>query len=151
MTKHTQAGIEDQLEERRLQVEKGKLKPRDAFGNMEDWMIQLGTRKAFLNPNLKEWMWYDKLHDEWVFAGCGVGKAILITINKLGGIKNLPQPGTVADWCVYRQKQELFGPLLLEELQNKVDSQQVPKDILIWSTRATDWLLLAELMENIIL
>jgi len=148
MAKNTQAGIEDQVEERSLQVEKGKLKPKDAFGIMEDWIIQLGEQKAFLHPNLKQWMWYDKFHDEWVFAGCGVGEAILLTIDTVAGVKKLPQSGIIADWCVYRQVQELFGPLPIKELQNKIDSQQVPEDILIWSTRATDWLSMAELVEN---
>lgn len=41
---------------------------------------------------------------------------------------------------MYQQEQVLHGPLRIEELRNKLDSQQVPKDILIWSTRATDWL-----------
>ena len=139
MQPQSQAELERQLEERWAQVQGGTLSLQQAFGTLEDWVIQLGERKAFLHPNLKQWMWYDKLHDEWVFAGCGVGEAILLTIGRLGGIKKLPQPEPVAGWLVYKNGQELQGPLRIEELRNKLDTQQVPKDILIWSTRATDW------------
>ncbi|NQU30226.1 MAG: hypothetical protein HQ525_06125, partial [Anaerolineae bacterium] len=120
-------------------VESDKITPQQAFSKMEDWIIQLGERKAFLHPNLKQWMWYDKLHDEWVFAGCGVSEAILLTIGKLGGVKKLPEPDAIDAWCVYRQEQELLGPLRIEELRNQLESQKIPQDILIWSTRADDW------------
>ncbi|MHB8776820.1 MAG: hypothetical protein ACYC6R_03530 [Anaerolineales bacterium] len=139
MSTRTQAELEHQLEQLWTKVQGGKLTLQQAFGTLEDWIMQLGERKAFLHPNLKQWMWYDRLHDEWVFAGCGVGEAILLTIGRLGGVKKLPQPGNVAGWCVYKQKQKLYGPLRIEELRKKLDSQKVPKDILIWSTRATDW------------
>lgn len=144
MQPRSQAGMEQELEQRLAQVEGGKLGFQQAFGTLEDWMIQLGERKAFLHPNLKQWMWYDRLHDEWAFAGCGVDEGILLTIGRLGGVKKLPQPEAVAGWCVYKQEQTLHGPLRVEELRSKLDSQQVPKDILIWSTRATDWLSAAD-------
>jgi len=148
MAKKTQAELEYQLTDRVILVESGEMLPKEAFGNMEDWIIQLGERKAFLHPNLKQWMWFDRLHDEWVFAGCGVGEAILITIGRVGGVKKLPQPGPVADWCVYRQEGSLFGPLLTEGLRSQFDSNQVSKDILIWSTRATNWLSIADLVDK---
>jgi len=136
----SQAELENELEQRWAQVQDGKLNLQQAFGTLEDWIIQLGERKAFLHPNLKQWMWYDRLHDEWVFTGCGVGEAILITIGKLGGVKKLPQPGKVAGWCIYKQGQKLVGPLRIEELRKEIDSLRVPNDILIWSTRASYWL-----------
>lgn len=140
MQPQSQAELEHQLEQRWAQVQDGTLSLQQAFGALEDWVTQLGGRKALLHPNLKQWMWYDKLHDEWVFAGCGTGEAILVAIGKLGGVKKLPHPGPVASWLVYKDGQELQGPLRIEELRIKLDTQQVSKDILIWSTRATDWL-----------
>lgn len=140
MSAKTQAQLEAQLAQRWMRVENGELSATESFGTIEEWIIQLGKRKAFLHPNLKQWMWHDRLHDEWVFAGCGVAEAILLTIGNLGGVKKLPQPETVAGWCVYRQGQTLHGPLRLEELRKKIDSQQVPKDILVWSTQSTEWL-----------
>ncbi|MDP1547432.1 MAG: hypothetical protein Q8L87_15590 [Anaerolineales bacterium] len=144
MSAKTQAQLEAQLAQRWARVETSELSTTEAFGTVEDWIIQLGERKAFLHPNLKQWMWYDRLHDEWAFAGCGVGEGILLTIGKLGGVKKLPQPETVTGWCVYKQEQTLHGPLRVKELRSKLDSQQVPKDILVWSTRATTWLSVAD-------
>lgn len=143
MSTPTQAKLERQLEQRWTQVKSGKTTPEKAFGTMEDWIIQLGERKAFLHPNLKQWMWYDRLHDEWVYAGCGVDEAILLAIGKLGGIKKLPQIETVDCWCVYKQGQVLHGPLRIKELRKKLDSKQLPKGIMLWSTQATDWLKVA--------
>lgn len=140
MSTQNQAELERQLAQRWTDVESGKLLPQQAFSKMEDWILQLGERKAFLHPNLKEWMWYDRLHDEWVFAGYGVGEAILLTIGKLGGVKKLPEGDAIDAWCVYKQEQELHGPLRIEELRNQLESQKIPQDILIWSTRANDWL-----------
>lgn len=144
MSIRSQAEIEHQLEQRWAKVQSGKISLQKAFGTLEDWVVQLGERKAFLHPNLKQWMWYDRLHDEWVFASCGVGEAILLTIGRIGGVKKLPQPGEVDGWCVYQYDQKLVGPLRIEGLRNQLNSQQVPKDILIWSTRATTWLSVAD-------
>jgi hypothetical protein len=139
MQPKSQAELESQLEQRWAQVRSDQLSLEQAFGILEDWVIQLGERKAFLHPNLKQWMWYDRLHDEWNFAGIGVGEGILLTFGGTGGVKKLPKPGVVAGWCVYRQNQEMHGPLKIEELRNKLESDQVSRGILIWSTRASDW------------
>jgi len=143
MSIRSQAELESQYLQRTAQVQSGTLSPEQAFGNMEDWVIQLGQRKALLHPGLKQWMWYDKLHDEWVFAGCRVGEAILLSVGNVGGLKKLPQPGDAAGWCVYRQGQELFGPMRIGELFSKLKSQQDLKDILVWSPQATNWLSVA--------
>jgi hypothetical protein len=140
MQPRSQAELEHELEKRWAQVQDGKLSPQQAFGTMDEWIIQLGQRKVFLHPDLKQWMWYDRLHDEWVFAGCGVGEAILMAIGSMGGVKKLPQPGDVDGWCIYRQDQKLAGPLRIEELRKGLETQRIPNDILIWSTLAADWL-----------
>ena len=69
MSIRSQMELEYQLHERWAQVESHTLTPEQAFGNMEEWIVQLGQRKAFLNPTLKQWMWYDRVHDGWVSAG----------------------------------------------------------------------------------
>jgi hypothetical protein len=132
--------LEHLLKQRTLQVEEGKLTPKKAFGLIGDWIIQLGERKAFLHPNLKQWFWFDKLHEEWVPAGCRVDEAILLTLGNVGGIKKLPKVGSVANWCLYRKGEKPFGPIRIGELRKKLASKQVPEDILIWSTKATEWL-----------
>ena len=143
MSSGSQAELESQYLQRTAQVQGGTLSPQQAFGNMEDWVIQLGQRKALLHPGLKQWMWYGKLHDEWATAGCGISEAILLSIGNVAGLKKLPQPGEVTGWCVYQQGQELFGPMRIEELLSRLKSQPELKDILVWSTQATTWLSVA--------
>jgi hypothetical protein len=145
MQPRSQAELEQELEQCLAQVQSGKLSLQQAFSTLDDWILQLGERKAFLHPNLKQWMWYDRLHDEWVFAGCGVGEGILLSIGRTGGVKKLPQPENVDSWCVIRQAQELRGPLRIDELRVKLNSQEIPKDILVWSTQSTEWLKVDEL------
>ena len=139
MQPRSQAELEHQLKQRWSQVQGGILSLEQAFGTLDDWIIQLGGRKAFLHPNLKQWMWYDRIHAEWAFAGCGIDEAILITIGSLGGVKKIPQPEAVSLWCVYKHEGQLHGPLRIRELREKLVSHQIPNDILIWSTRAVDW------------
>lgn len=148
MQPHSQAELEHQLEQRTALVQNGTLSFEQAFGTLDDWILQMGRRKAFLHPNLKKWMWFDRLHNEWVFAGCGVNEAVLLTIGRTGGIKKLPQPGSVGNWCIYRQGQTLHGPLQIAELTQKFKSSQIPKDISIWSTQSNDWLKLADANET---
>lgn len=140
MSIRSQAELEYQYHKRTAQVQSGTISPDQAFGNMEEWVVQLGQRKALLHPGSKQWMWYGKLHDEWVFAGCGVGEAILLSIGSAAGLKKLPQPGDAAGWCVTRRGQELIGPVRSVELLDKLKSQPELKDIFVWSTLAANWL-----------
>ncbi|MBN1266563.1 MAG: hypothetical protein JXA25_13790, partial [Anaerolineales bacterium] len=110
-----------------------------AFGNQEDWTINLGSRPAVLHPGFKQWLWYDRLHDEWIFAGCGVGEAVLVTSGSTAGIKKLPDPGLVRDWCLYQDQQSLAEPLRVGDLRTMLKNQEVSSDILVWSTQAADW------------
>ena len=137
-TQH-QAGIEARLKERSRLVEEGEMEPREAFGKVDDWTIQLGEKRAFLHPQLKEWMWYDRLHKEWVFAECGIGEAILLIVDSLAGIKKLPSPGPVADWCVYRSGKDFSGPVPLEDLKKIIESGEGSDHLRIWTTRGTAW------------
>ncbi len=140
MSIKTQASLEAQLAKRLQDVENRKISPEQAFGNLEDWTLQLGSYKAFLHPNLQQWMWYDQLHDEWVFAGCGVGEAILLVINKTRGIKKLPHPADVSGWCIVLQDGQPQGPLRFAELRVKLQSGEIKPKSLVWTTRANDWL-----------
>jgi hypothetical protein len=139
----SQADLEYQYHQRTAQVQSGTINPEHAFGNMDEWVTHLGERKAMLHPGLRQWMWYGRLHDEWVFAGCGVGEAILLSIRNVAGIKKLPQPGDPAGWCVYRQGQEAFGPMPVVEMLTRLKSQREQTKTIVWSPLATDWLSVA--------
>lgn len=138
--KKSQAFIEKLLLQRSEEVEKGNLSPEKAYSTMDDWLISIGDRKAFLHPNHQQWMWYDRHHEEWVFAECGVGEGILLTAGSSGGVKKLPQPGKVEDWAVYQTKDEFFGPLLVDHLLTLLENQQNTRGIKIWSPKANRWL-----------
>ncbi|MCX8063482.1 MAG: hypothetical protein N3D16_12955, partial [Anaerolineales bacterium] len=62
----SQAQLEAQLTLRWKQVESRQLSHVEAFGNLSDWTLTLGERRAFLHPDWRQWLWYDRLHDEWV-------------------------------------------------------------------------------------
>ena len=145
MQTKTQANLEEQLKERWVQVDKGNLNPQKLFDDPDEWILQLSERKALLHPNYKQWLWHDRLHDEWAFADCGVRTGILLSINGVAGVKKLPRKGSVADWCVYKQQQKLHGPIRIKELRKLYDSQEIPNNILVWSTQATDWVKINEL------
>lgn len=140
MSVKTQAELETQLVQRLVQVEEGLLAEREAFGAIENWILHLYERKAFLHPNLKQWMWYDRFHDEWVFAGCGVRQGILMVINKTGGIKKLPYEDDVSNWCVLVQDDQPYGPLHIEELRDKFQRGEMKPEGLIWTPCGNEWI-----------
>lgn len=122
----------------------------DQVFEMEDWIVEMGQRKALLVPKTKQWMWYDSLHDEWSSANCSIDEAILVTLGKIAGMKKLPQRGDVSEWCVYMLNQQPFGPLRTEELISKLVSHQLPLDIRVWSPLATTWLSASQTENKII-
>jgi hypothetical protein len=133
--------LEQQLERRWEQVKNNALNPTQAFGKIEDWILQLGERKALLHPTLKQWMWFDRVHNEWVFAGCGVREAILLYFGDIGGIKKLPQPGNINEWCVYWQGNSLYGPLSYSKVAGWLSSNKISTNIKLWIPSATQWLI----------
>ncbi|MHC1781742.1 MAG: GYF domain-containing protein [Anaerolineaceae bacterium] len=140
MTTQSQSQLERDLALRWDQNQKGELDLKQAFGNFDEWSLELGRRRAFLHPNLKRWMWYERSHDEWVPTGCGPGEGILLTFGSTAGMKKLPQPGPIDDWCVYQTEGKPFGPILSGELCKMIANHEIPPDSLVWSTRAVEWL-----------
>jgi hypothetical protein len=138
--KKSQASIEKLLLQRNKEVEKGNLSPEKAYSTMDDWIVSVGDRKVFLHPNHQQWMWFDRLNDEWVFAECGVGEGILLTAGNSGGVKKLPQPGKVEEWAVYQTKDEFFGPLLAVDLLKHMDTLESTRGLKIWTPKADRWL-----------
>lgn len=137
--KKTQSDLEKQLTQRQLQVDAEMMTLREAFGDMEEWVTEFGGRKAFLHPQHKQWLWHDTLHQEWVFAGCGVDEGILLTIGSTAGVKKIPKSGGVVNWCVWMENGELHPPLTIEDLRKKLKKNAAQAGIQIWSTQSTDW------------
>jgi hypothetical protein len=139
MTKKTQAALEEKLIEWLGEAGESTVSEEQIPGNLEDWTMDAGSRKALLHPGFRQWLWYDRLHEEWVFAGCGINEAILVSSGAAGGIKKLPETGPVGEWCLYLDGEDLVGPLRISELRQRLDEKEDLKDIKIWSTLAADW------------
>jgi len=107
----------------------------------EEWLLDLGGRKALFHPEMKQWLWFDAIHEEWLLAGCTAGEAILMAYGGAGGVKKLPRPGLVEDWCVYFDLDVMRGPELASDLYEKLAAGAVPGQIKIWSPCAVEWLL----------
>jgi hypothetical protein len=150
MKQRTQAYIENQLTQREEQVKDGTLSNTSAFADMEEWVIELGGKKAQLNPTFRRWLWYDRLHDEWVDAGCGIAEGILINFGGPRGLKLLPKPGPVDEWCVYHDEKGMNGPVRMEGLYKALLKRKATKDVLVWSTQSNDWLEVLEIGKDVI-
>lgn len=107
----------------------------------QGWLLDLGGRKALFHPGMKQWLWFDALHEEWVPAGCGAGEGILMAYGKTGGLKKLPQPGAVEDWCVYFDLTTMRGPEPADMLYEKLAAGAVPLEVKVWSPCAVEWLM----------
>lgn len=136
----SQAQLEALLPRRWEQVESGQLSHFEAFGNLADWTLPLGDQKAFLHPEWRQWLWYDRLHGEWVFTECGLGEGILVVIGKLGGVKKLPFFDHVENWCILLQQEELLGPFKLEEAAQQFARHELPVGTSLWTPLRTEWL-----------
>ena len=139
MTKKTQAALEEKLVEWLRKACEGPVSEEQIPGNLEDWIVDAGSHKALLHPGFRQWLWYDRLHEEWVFAGCGINEAILVSAGTAAGIKKLSEPGPVREWCLYIDGEDLVGPLRISDLRQRLDEKEDLKDIKIWSTMAADW------------
>lgn len=133
MNSQTQAAIENNA--------RAEVHPVFDAQHPQEWLLDLGGRKALFHPEMKQWMWFDALHEEWVLAGFGAGEAILMAYGKTGGLKKLPQPGAVEDWCVYFDLNVMRGPELAGDLYTKLLAGVIPLQAKIWSTCAVEWLI----------
>ena len=140
MPARSQAEMEQQFKQRLALVQNGQMDADEAFGKAEEWIIQLGKRKALLHPGMAAWLWYDRLHEYWVEVNCGIEEGILLIIGTAAGMKKLPQPGPVAEWCIYQHDSALQGPIPFDLLQHKLKNGQMPMAVQVWTPRATDWL-----------
>ena len=76
----TRTGEQDELEEAfhkaRQRVASGSLSEPQAYGAFDDWIMELGDHRLFLNPYVGEWWGYDALHDGWSPTGYAPGEVV---------------------------------------------------------------------------
>lgn len=133
MSNQTQAAIESKA--------RAEVHPVFDPQHPQEWLLDLGGRKALFHPEMKQWLWFDALHEEWMLAGCGIDEGILMSYGKTGGLKKLPRPGAVEDWCVYFDLIEMRGPELASDLYTKLVAGAVPMQAKVWSPCALEWLI----------
>ena len=59
----------------------------EVFGPYESWLFPLGTHLLLLHPALKEWLYFDKLHETWERTGFGPGEVVFVAQGKLLGVR----------------------------------------------------------------
>ena len=76
----TRAAAQHELEEAfrkaRQRVASGAVSEPQAYGAFDDWIMELGDYRLFLNPYVGEWWGYDVLHDGWSPTGFAPGEVI---------------------------------------------------------------------------
>lgn len=138
----TQAWLEAELLRRLGEIVSGRSTAAAQFGDGEDWTLELGGHRALLHPVVGQWLWYDRVHDEWRASGFGLGQAILLVLDGLLGAKALPgapAPRWVGEWCVFRVGAGVHGPVLLADLLRVPPPQAPPDQIAVWSPAIREW------------
>lgn len=59
----------------------------ELFGSYESWLLPLGMHLLLLHPVLKEWLYFDQLHETWERTGFGPGEAVFVAEGKLLGFR----------------------------------------------------------------
>jgi len=49
---------------------------RDVFGEMDDWIFELGAWKFLLDPVSRRWLYLDFAHDQYVDTGYSAGEVL---------------------------------------------------------------------------
>lgn len=64
------------------------------FGLLESWVLPVGTHRLLLHPVLKEWLYYDAVHDSWQPTGIAPGEGVFYAQGKHLGLKRAPAAGS---------------------------------------------------------
>jgi len=116
----------------------------EAYGRLENWLLDLGEDKAFFNPLNNNWYFLDQAHRQWVPSGFGAGRAIIISTGGVSGAKNIPQTfgkeigaavEELSDWCFYDKGDNISGPVRKGELDTGMLSGSM-----IWSPLFSRWI-----------
>ena len=67
----------------------------EAFGPMEDWILEMGSHRLMLNPINGYWVYEDTLHDSWEATGFRAGEVLFCLEGEELAVKLNPEP---PDW-----------------------------------------------------
>lgn len=140
MMQRTQSDVERQAEDINARLQAGLDFDEDAYRKAELWQVELGQRTAMLNPNDLRWYWFNRLNSSWEPAGIGLREGILVCFAKLAGVVNVQDHShPIGDWFLYFAEQEWQGPVLLEQLQRKLDNQEITADTEVFSAQSLEY------------
>jgi hypothetical protein len=70
---------------------------REVFGEIDEWILELGPFRLFLNPFNRRWLYYDPIHDSWEDTGYNLGEVrFFMEADELRTEKILPENQIVA-------------------------------------------------------
>jgi RNA polymerase subunit RPABC4/transcription elongation factor Spt4 len=110
--------VETRYLERTRAVQNGTTTPEIAFGNIDDWIINVGNdHELFFIPVVAKWFYHDRIHKSWNPTGYGPGEVVFFVADgtlavvkrsnadKLALVRSkvrqdeLPQKGLVCEKC----------------------------------------------------
>jgi len=70
---------------------------QEVFGEIDEWIFELGSYQLFLNPFNRRWLYYDTVHDSWEDTGYNLGEVrFFFEADELRIEKILPEDQIVA-------------------------------------------------------
>lgn len=75
------------------------------FGRMEDWILELGSQRLFLNPATREWLFFDRIHNAWAPTGFGAGEVEFVEFGERLGVRTPKEEDLSAAETVLRRRE----------------------------------------------
>jgi len=88
-SKQTQQAIEKQLGKFEFPADEQEAVYQEVYGPMSDWILELGDQKLLLDPILKEWFYFEHLHQQWAKTGFGPGQVEFVAFENKLGVKRI--------------------------------------------------------------
>lgn len=146
--KHSQAEIEQHFYNQSSLVDKGMTTKDDAFGDAEEWLVELEDHKLILNPFFGQWFYFNPANQSWQQTGFGPGEALFFAWGKVLAYQQLPpQPDRKNDsqeshnykWYIYFNEGMPSGPIAEAELSELLQSSRLTADTPIFNASMTEW------------
>jgi hypothetical protein len=102
----TQEKLEDKLRQRMKLVRSGKMNKEEAFGDINEWTLQIGEHRLLLVPSVQQWIYLDRLHDTLEKTDFGIGEVIFGASGNILGAK--------------KRSQETFKHIFCEECGRRI-------------------------------
>jgi hypothetical protein len=109
----------------------------EAFGPMEEWILEIGSNRLLLNPLNGYWIYEDTVHDSWEATGFRAGEVIFCLEGEELAVKPSPGPPPWEEDNRYRLAEELYC-----RLQNRLSAGSIDRETFashVGALRFQDW------------